>query len=95
MKVTLYAISAAAVLAATAVQAAESVPGGVGTPPAAPIQCVPAGLWSTARRSGLAELRTECGVAFAWQPRLGRCARAGDVGLRNHHAELEQWTGHQ
>jgi hypothetical protein len=38
MKVTLYAIGAVAVLAATAVQAAESVPGGVGTPPAAPIQ---------------------------------------------------------
>lgn len=38
MKVILYAISTAAVLAATAVQAAESVPGSIGTPPAAPIQ---------------------------------------------------------
>ena len=38
MKVILCAVGTAAVLAATAVQAAESVPGGIGTPPAAPIQ---------------------------------------------------------
>ena len=107
MKVTLYAISAAALLAATAVQAAEFCPRRRRNPASrahselrrkprhAGRRRVPAGLWSTAGRSGLTELPTECGVAFAWQPRLGRCARTGDVGFRNQHAEFEQRTRYQ
>jgi hypothetical protein len=38
MRTTLYAIGAAALLAATAVQAADAVPGSVGSQPGAPIQ---------------------------------------------------------
>ena len=104
MKITLYAIGAAALLITTAVQAADSVPGSVGTAPAAPIQSFGAspgmpgagtsqqGFGAQPGAPGSPSYQPNARFAFARQSRLGGCARTRDLGFRLQHAEFEQRT---